>query len=131
MAVPAEAGHAAHRDDVCFLGLVGPVRGRGGGRLLLRSAGGPVRVEADRLQACLPDTAVAQPIGQVGGDVSGTHQEESVAVAGLSDAAARALGRRFGQDALFAWTPDASRVLACDNGAVAASGWAASVRAPT
>ncbi|WTB82228.1 DUF3293 domain-containing protein [Streptomyces cellulosae] len=66
----------------------------------------------------------------VGGDVSGTHQEESVAVAGLSDAAARALGRRFGQDAVFAWTPDAWRVLACENGAVAVSGWAASVRAP-
>ncbi|MEU6086701.1 DUF3293 domain-containing protein [Streptomyces sp. NPDC047085] len=61
-----------------------------------------------------------------GGDVSGTHREESVAVVGLSDAAALELGRRFGQDAIFAWTPDAWRVLACDSAAVAASGWAAS-----
>ncbi|MFF9452541.1 DUF3293 domain-containing protein [Streptomyces flaveolus] len=65
----------------------------------------------------------------VGGDPSGTHQEESVAVTGLSDTAARALGRHFGQDAVFAWTPRAWRVLACENGAVAVSGWAASVRA--
>ncbi|MFJ5557714.1 DUF3293 domain-containing protein [Streptomyces sp. NPDC093250] len=59
----------------------------------------------------------------VGGDVCGTHREESVAVVGLSDAAARALGRRFGQDAVFAWTPGAWRVLACDTDAVAVSGW--------
>ncbi|OKK10726.1 DUF3293 domain-containing protein [Streptomyces sp. CB02400] len=60
-----------------------------------------------------------------GGDVSGTHREESAAV-GLSDAAARALGRRFGQDAVFAWSPDAWRVLACGSGAVAVSGWVVS-----
>ncbi|MEU9480173.1 DUF3293 domain-containing protein [Streptomyces sp. NPDC048191] len=39
-----------------------------------------------------------------GGDACGTHREESVAVIGLSDAAARELGRLFGQDAIFAWT---------------------------
>ncbi|MFD7700551.1 DUF3293 domain-containing protein [Streptomyces caelestis] len=66
----------------------------------------------------------------VGGDVSGTHREESVAVVGLGDAAARDLGRRFGQDAVFAWTPGAWRVLACGTDAVSVSGWAASVRAP-
>ncbi|MER6432620.1 DUF3293 domain-containing protein [Streptomyces sp900105245] len=60
-----------------------------------------------------------------GGDACGTHREESVAVAGLTDAAARELGRRFGQDAVFAWTPDAWRVLACDSETVAVSGWAA------
>ncbi|MFD7686327.1 DUF3293 domain-containing protein [Streptomyces sp. NPDC059781] len=65
----------------------------------------------------------------VGGDVCGTHREESVAVVGLSDAAACALGRRFGQDAIFAWTPGAWRVLACESGAVAVSGWAASEQA--
>ncbi|MDX3412824.1 DUF3293 domain-containing protein [Streptomyces griseoincarnatus] len=64
----------------------------------------------------------------VGGDVSGTHREESVAVVGLDDAAARDLGRRFGQDAVFAWTSGAWRVLACDTDAVAVGGWAASVR---
>ncbi|MFF5401498.1 DUF3293 domain-containing protein [Streptomyces misionensis] len=63
-----------------------------------------------------------------GGDPGGTHREESVAVVGLDDAAARALGRRFGQDAVFAWTPGAWRVLACGTGAASVSGWAASAR---
>ncbi|MER5401420.1 DUF3293 domain-containing protein [Streptomyces sp. NPDC002599] len=65
----------------------------------------------------------------IGGDVSGTHREESLAVTGLSDTAARDLGRRFGQDAVFAWTPDAWRVLACDTDAAAVSGWEVSERA--
>ncbi|MEU4036033.1 DUF3293 domain-containing protein [Streptomyces collinus] len=61
----------------------------------------------------------------VGGDVGGTHSEESVAVVGLGDAAARDLGRRFGQDAIFAWGADAWRLLACDTDAAEVSGWAA------
>ncbi|GAB2798204.1 hypothetical protein GCM10027073_32900 [Streptomyces chlorus] len=36
-----------------------------------------------------------------GGDACGTHVEESVAVAGLSDGTARELGRRFGQETLW------------------------------
>ncbi len=36
---------------------------------------------------------------------------------------------RFAQDAVFAWTPDAWRVLACDTDAVSVSGWTTSVRA--
>ncbi|MER6222401.1 DUF3293 domain-containing protein [Streptomyces sp900105755] len=44
-----------------------------------------------------------------GGDARGAHREESVAVVGLSDTAARDLGHRFGQDAIFAWTPGAWR----------------------
>ncbi|TWV56868.1 hypothetical protein FRZ03_03245 [Streptomyces misionensis] len=63
-----------------------------------------------------------------GGDLGGTHREESVAVTGLDDAAAREPGRRFGQDAVFAWTPGAWRVLACDTDAMSVSGWAASLR---
>lgn len=62
----------------------------------------------------------------VGGDASGTHREESVAVAGLSDSAARELGGRFDQDAVFAWSPGAWRVLACDSEAESVNGWAAS-----
>ncbi|MER6470303.1 DUF3293 domain-containing protein [Streptomyces collinus] len=61
-----------------------------------------------------------------GGDAPGTLREESVAVVGLSDTAARELGRRFGQDAVFAWAPGAWRVLACGTSAAAVSGWAAS-----
>ncbi|MFD5520402.1 DUF3293 domain-containing protein [Streptomyces sp. NPDC127066] len=64
----------------------------------------------------------------VGGDASGTHIEESVAVVGMSDEAARELGLRFGQDAIFTWTPDAWRVSACDSETAAESGWAASAR---
>ncbi|MEW2621129.1 DUF3293 domain-containing protein [Streptomyces sp. NPDC048106] len=63
-----------------------------------------------------------------GGDTSGTHREESVAVVGLGDTAARELGRRFGQDAVFAWTPGAWRVLACETDTVSVSGWTASER---
>ncbi|MFJ5534677.1 DUF3293 domain-containing protein [Streptomyces sp. NPDC093261] len=49
----------------------------------------------------------------VGGDPAGTHAEISAAVAGLDDAQARALGRRFGQDAVFAWSPASWRLLDC------------------
>ncbi|MEU6343246.1 DUF3293 domain-containing protein [Streptomyces sp. NPDC046977] len=49
----------------------------------------------------------------VGGDRAGTHGEISAAVAGWDDTQARALGRRFGQDAVFAWSPTSWRLLAC------------------
>ncbi|MFI2643147.1 DUF3293 domain-containing protein [Streptomyces sp. NPDC018610] len=64
----------------------------------------------------------------VGGDPAGAHSEESVAVVGLSDAAARDLGHRFGQDAVFAWSATAWRVLACGADLADVSGWAASER---
>ncbi|MFF3564776.1 DUF3293 domain-containing protein [Streptomyces sp. NPDC002574] len=50
----------------------------------------------------------------VGGDRAGTHREISAAVTGLTDSRARALGRHFGQDAVFAWSPASWRLLACD-----------------
>ncbi|MFF1810752.1 DUF3293 domain-containing protein [Streptomyces sp. NPDC058251] len=49
----------------------------------------------------------------VGGDAAGTHAEISAAVVGMDDAQARALGRRFGQDAVFAWSPASWRLLGC------------------
>ncbi|MFD7475168.1 DUF3293 domain-containing protein [Streptomyces sp. NPDC059837] len=49
----------------------------------------------------------------VGSDPAGTHAEISAAVVGLDDAQARALGRRFGQDAVFAWAPASWRLLSC------------------
>ncbi|MFF8591749.1 DUF3293 domain-containing protein [Streptomyces sp. NPDC015220] len=49
----------------------------------------------------------------VGGDPAGTHAEISAAVVGMDDARARALGRRFGQDAVFAWSPGSWRLLSC------------------
>jgi hypothetical protein len=68
----------------------------------------------------------------VGGDLSGTHAEISAAVVGMDDAQARALGRRFGQDAVFAWSSASWRLLACADRAHDAviAGWDAAVLAP-
>ncbi|MET4642392.1 hypothetical protein ABID95_002119 [Streptomyces atratus] len=60
-----------------------------------------------------------------GGDAHGTHIEQSVAIAGLSDSAARELGRCFGQEAVFAWTPGAWRLLSCDGRVTDVQGWMA------
>ncbi|MET7763203.1 DUF3293 domain-containing protein [Streptomyces sp. NPDC005393] len=49
----------------------------------------------------------------VGGDAEGQHTEDSAAVVGLSDHEAHALGRQFGQDAVFAWSATAWRLLCC------------------
>ncbi|MGW7045708.1 DUF3293 domain-containing protein [Streptomyces avermitilis] len=53
----------------------------------------------------------------VGGDPAGTHAEISAAVVGMDDAQARALGRRFDQDAVFAWSSASWRLLACADAA--------------
>ncbi|MFE5191598.1 DUF3293 domain-containing protein [Streptomyces sp. NPDC056628] len=67
----------------------------------------------------------------VGGDGAGTHAEISVAISGMSDAQARAIGRTFGQDAVFAWTPTSWRLLACTDTAhdVTVPGWHATTLA--
>ncbi|MBV2354194.1 DUF3293 domain-containing protein [Streptomyces sp. J2-1] len=84
-----------------------------------------------RAQGLLLDELDRRPLTwwpAAGGDAYGTHVEESVAVVGISDGAARELGRRFGQDAIFVWTPDAWRVSACDSDTSAVSGWAVFAR---
>lgn len=48
-----------------------------------------------------------------GSDPAGQHAEASLAVAGLTDGQARALGARFGQVAVFAWRGAVWSVLAC------------------
>lgn len=48
-----------------------------------------------------------------GGDAGGRHREDSAAIAGLTDHEARALGRQFDQDAVFAWSPTSWRLLSC------------------
>ncbi|MEV6741439.1 DUF3293 domain-containing protein [Streptomyces sp. NPDC051104] len=53
----------------------------------------------------------------VGGDLADMHAEISAAVVGLDDAEARALGRSYGQDAVFAWSPTSWRLLACADAA--------------
>jgi uncharacterized protein DUF3293 len=59
----------------------------------------------------------------VGVDPVSGHREEGVAVAGVSEADAAALGARYRQDALFAWTPVAWTIVACAGGRRLASGW--------
>lgn len=59
-----------------------------------------------------------------GGDANGQHDPEpSVAVAGLTDEQARALGRRFGQVAIFSWAGPRWSVLACATTRRSDLGW--------
>ena len=59
----------------------------------------------------------------VGGDRSWSHTEQGVAVMGLDDDGARALGRRFGQEAIFAWDERALRLLKCGSSDETELGW--------
>jgi hypothetical protein len=53
----------------------------------------------------------------------GSYAEESAAVVGWDDAEALALARRYGQDAVFRWTPEAWSVVPCDDGPPLTRGW--------
>ncbi|MDX3098040.1 DUF3293 domain-containing protein [Streptomyces sp. ME19-03-3] len=69
----------------------------------------------------------------VGGDPDGSHAEISAAVVGMDDGQARALGRRFGQDAVFAWSSTTWRLLACADTAhdSVIAGWHAAILEPS
>jgi hypothetical protein len=69
-------------------------------------------------------------LAAVGVDPATGRREEGVAVRGLPEAAVLALGARYGQDAVFAWTPSAWAVVACRGGRRATTGWFLEV-APT
>ena len=58
-----------------------------------------------------------------GGDPSWTHVEPGVAVLGMDEADALALGAEFGQDAIFVLTPADRRVVGCVDRRVTATGW--------
>ena len=58
-----------------------------------------------------------------GGDPEWTHVEQSLAVIGLDDEQACALGQQFVQDAIFAWTPTQWSVIACAGTRCLVSGW--------
>ena len=58
-----------------------------------------------------------------GGAIDESHTEESFAIVGLSDDEARALGREFEQEAVFAWRESEYVVLACDDDEVMRRGW--------
>ena len=60
----------------------------------------------------------------VGVDPETGRREEGVVVGRLSEAEATALGARYGQDAVFRWTPDAWEIVACTGKRRVVLGWA-------
>ena len=82
--------------------------------------------ENDRAQSMLTDELVRRHVTwwrATGGDAAGVHVEQSAAVVGMSDTEAREVGRRLGQDAVFAWTPNSWRLLSCSSEATSVQGW--------
>jgi hypothetical protein len=69
-------------------------------------------------------------LAAVGVDPATGRREEGVAVRGLPEAAALALGLRYGQDAMFAWTPAEWAIVACRGDRRLASGWSLVVSDP-
>src|SRR5581483_6091543 len=63
-----------------------------------------------------------------GFDAQSGHREEGVAVAGLEEDAACALGRRYRQNAIFSWTPDGWHVVSCRDMTRTVMGWHVSQR---
>jgi Protein of unknown function (DUF3293) len=61
----------------------------------------------------------------VGIDPETGRREEGLAVGRLSELEATALGARYGQDALFRWTPDAWEIVACTGERRVVLGWVA------
>jgi hypothetical protein len=62
-------------------------------------------------------------LAAVGVDPATGRTEVGVAVRGLPEAEVLALGLRYGQDAVFAWTPAEWAIVACQGGRRAAWGW--------
>lgn len=58
-----------------------------------------------------------------GGDATWTHVEHGVAIIGISEVEALALGRKFNQEAVFAWSPQTWCVVRCDGTGRSTSGW--------
>jgi hypothetical protein len=59
----------------------------------------------------------------VGVDPVSGHREEGVALWGVETASVLALGARYGQEAVFEWTPDEWAIVACRGGRRADFGW--------
>jgi hypothetical protein len=66
----------------------------------------------------------------IGVDSATGRREEGVAVRGLPEAEVLALGVRYGQDAVYAWTPVEWVIVACQGGRRLASGWSLVVPQP-
>ena len=63
----------------------------------------------------------------VGMDPVSAHQEEGVAVRGLDLDVMVGLGARYGQDAIFEWTPGEWAIVACRGGRRERFGWSLTV----
>lgn len=72
-----------------------------------------------------PDLDVSPAAGH---DVKRTHVETGVAVTGLTDEEAIQIGRRFGQQAIFAWRPGSWDLIHCSDGAIERRDWGGVVR---
>jgi hypothetical protein len=59
----------------------------------------------------------------LGGDSGGAHTEDSVAVIGLTDYEALAVGKSYAQDAIFRWTASEFALVACADGRTWHRGW--------
>jgi hypothetical protein len=66
----------------------------------------------------------------IGVDSATGRREEGVAVRGVPLAEVLALGVRYGQDAVFVWTPVEWVIVACQGGRRLASGWSLAVPQP-
>lgn len=78
----------------------------------------------ERLTAWVDERPELSAWPAAGGNSDWSHTETSIAIAGLSDDQACALGREFGQEAVFAWRESELVVLSCTDGVRVASGWA-------
>ena len=58
-----------------------------------------------------------------GGDPTWTHVEAGVALVGIAEADAIALGAEFKQDAIFVFSTANRRVVSCTDGRVETTGW--------
>lgn len=62
-------------------------------------------------------------LAAAGGDVEWTHVEQGFAVIAMTDEEALALGRDFGQEAIYGWSPSTLTVLSCDTAKIHMTGW--------
>jgi hypothetical protein len=72
----------------------------------------------DHVRALGADMWPAEGTDPVTGD-----RDEGVAVRGVPESVALELGARYGQDAVFVWTPAEWAIVACTGGRRVASGW--------
>jgi uncharacterized protein DUF3293 len=81
------------------------------------------RARQAALESDLRPLAVAL-VAAVGVDPVTGRREEGVAVLGVAESAVLVLGARYGQDAVFAWTPAEWSIVGCRGDRRITSGWA-------